>query len=75
MHNSTPTYWKYGHTNYIRVIVDLSFLKKGSYQLFSMKDDKASQAIAVMENATVKAGSKITVELNPEGGFVGRFDK
>ena len=53
--------------------VDLSFLK-GAYKLFCMKDDPAKQAGAVMENSMVSQ-KILTINLNSEGGFVGRFDK
>jgi alpha-glucosidase len=54
--------------------VDLSFLNKGSYKLSLMKDDKAKQASAIIEN-NVTPGTTFTIDLNAAGGFVGRFDK
>ncbi|MBC7912544.1 MAG: glycoside hydrolase family 97 catalytic domain-containing protein [Pyrinomonadaceae bacterium] len=55
--------------------IDLSFLKKGNYSLTLMRDDKAKQPAAMLENLKVASGSTITIDLNPKGGFAGRFDK
>jgi alpha-glucosidase len=56
--------------------VDLSsFLKKGSYNLAAIKDDKDKQANAVLESKKVTANSSLTIMLNPTGGYVGRFSK
>jgi alpha-glucosidase len=57
------------------ITVDLSFLKKGSYTLSSMKDDKGKQAGALLESTVVSSKTPFTFTLNPEGGFVGRFEK
>ena len=57
------------------VNVNLSFLKKGNYKLSLMKDDKDKQANAIFENAAVTSKSPLTITLNGEGGFVGRFEK
>lgn len=57
------------------ITVDLSFLKAGNYALSVMKDEAEKQAAAQFEASTVNAKSKITINLNPEGGFIGRFTK
>ena len=54
--------------------VDLSFLK-GSYTLSSVKDDKDKQHNAVIDNTNVSGKSKITIVLNANGGYAGRFSK
>ncbi len=54
--------------------VDLSFLK-GSYTLSSVNDDKDKQANALLENSSVTVNSNITITLNANGGYVGRFEK
>ncbi len=55
--------------------LNLSFLGNGAYTLSSMKDDEDKQAGAVFDEAGVSAQSSITLRLNPEGGYIGRFDK
>lgn len=55
--------------------IDLSFLQKGSYKFYAMKDDKSKQANALFENSQVLSKSIITINLNAEGGFAGRFQK
>lgn len=55
--------------------VDLSFLKKGNYSLYSGKDHAAKQAAIIMNTKTVSAKDVLTIQLNPEGGFAGRFTK
>jgi alpha-glucosidase len=60
-------------TNDIKTItVNLSFLK-GSYSLSSVKDDKNKQANALLENSKVSGVSKITIVVNGNGGYAGRF--
>ncbi|MBC7947363.1 MAG: glycoside hydrolase family 97 catalytic domain-containing protein [Chitinophagaceae bacterium] len=54
--------------------VDLSFLKF-NYTLSSVKDDKDKKDNALFENVKVAATSKITIELNKNGGFAGRFER
>ena len=54
--------------------VNLSFLK-GNYMLSTLKDDKNKQANALLENSKVTASSKMTIVLNADGGYVGRFEK
>ncbi|MBC8054704.1 MAG: glycoside hydrolase family 97 catalytic domain-containing protein, partial [Sphingobacteriaceae bacterium] len=55
--------------------VDLSFLKKGSYKFSQMKDDQSKQAAAIVLNSEVTSNTMLNIQLNPAGGFVGRFDK
>ena len=57
------------------IMVNLSFLKKGAYKLFAMKDVKDKQSDAIIENIKTATQSRYTINLNPEGGFVGRFDR
>jgi alpha-glucosidase len=58
------------------VTVQLSFLKKGSYQLSLLKDDESKQGNVLPEKKTaVSPKSSITINLNGAGGFVGRFEK
>jgi len=56
------------------ITVDLSFLK-GNYLFTSVKDDAGKQDNAVLDNAKVSDVSKITIVLNANGGYAGRFSK
>ncbi|MBC8053407.1 MAG: glycoside hydrolase family 97 catalytic domain-containing protein [Sphingobacteriaceae bacterium] len=57
------------------ITVDLSaFLKTGSYNISSVKDDKNKQAGAELEEARVVSPSVLTINLNPSGGYVGRIN-
>ncbi len=40
-----------------------------------MEDDKEKQANALFENVVVTPKSSFIINLNPEGGFVGRLEK
>ncbi|MGC4235804.1 MAG: glycoside hydrolase family 97 C-terminal domain-containing protein [Niabella sp.] len=55
--------------------VDLSFLKRGSYQLFFMKDNPTKQADGTTGSEKTNASSVLTINLNTYGGYVARFDK
>jgi len=55
--------------------VNLSFLKKGQFKLFSINDDKSKQEGVIVEEKLVTAKTTVTIRLNAEGGFVGRFEK
>ena len=57
------------------IMVNLSFLKKGAYKLSAMEDVQDKQATAIIENIKLSSLSPYTINLNPEGGFVGRFDR
>lgn len=57
------------------VKVNLSFLDKGSYMLSSVKDDKEKQDNALLETSVVTSKSILTIKMNSEGGYVGRFEK
>ena len=55
--------------------VELKFLGNGNYQLQAVKDDTEKQASGMALQTEVKSKSKININLNPEGGFIGRFEK
>ena len=55
--------------------INLSFLGKGNYKFSTITDDAAKQANALLATSVVSGGSAITINLNPEGGFVGSFEK
>lgn len=57
------------------IAVDLSFLGKGQYQLSAIKDDTAKQASGEKFSKKVNAKTTININLNPEGGFMGKLDK
>jgi alpha-glucosidase len=56
------------------IVVDLSFLK-GGYILSSVRDDKNRQDNAFLETIQITGNSAITIVLNGNGGYAGRFDK
>jgi alpha-glucosidase len=54
--------------------VDLSsFLKKGDYNISSVRDNKEKQAAADLDNVKLSSTSVVTLTLNPSGGYVGRI--
>jgi alpha-glucosidase len=53
----------------------LSFLKKGTYKLAVVKDDKQKQANAILEDQKVIPSSILTIEINGSGGYVARLEK
>ena len=54
--------------------VPLSFLSQGRYKAMLVRDDSAGTAVTV-ENATLKQGDTVTLEMRAGGGFIGRFSK
>ncbi|QNK61828.1 glycoside hydrolase family 97 catalytic domain-containing protein [Pedobacter sp. PAMC26386] len=54
---------------------DLSFLGNGKYKLSAVMDDKEKQDHVLLENTTISAKSALTIKLNAEGGYVGRFNQ
>jgi alpha-glucosidase len=62
-------------TNEVRTInVDLFFLK-GNFLFTSIKDDKDKQDNVLVNNSKLSGSSKLTIVLNANGGYVGRFSK
>jgi len=57
------------------LLIDLSFLGRGKYVLHAIKDDETKQASGIPYDIEVNSKSNLTVNLNPEGGFIGRFEK
>ena len=57
------------------ITINFSFLKPGNYRLMKMEDDKEKQAGVVVHTEMVKAKATMTINLNPEGGFVARIEK
>jgi len=55
--------------------VDCSFLNKGSYELSAVMDDAVKQNNALLETIKLAGKSIITIKLNANGGYAGRFDK
>lgn len=55
--------------------VNLSFLGRGSYTLFELKDDEGKQDNALLETSVLNSQSLLTLSLNPEGGYIGRFER
>lgn len=56
------------------ISIDLSFLK-GRCMLSSINDDKDKQANALLKKGNVSDNSTITILLNGNGGYAGRFEK
>jgi alpha-glucosidase len=54
--------------------VDLSFLR-GNYLFASVKDDTGKQNNAVIGNTKISGKSKLTIVLNANGGYAGKFSK
>lgn len=55
--------------------LNLNFLGNGNYKLQAIKDDTEKQASGKTLQMEVSSKSKINIVLNPEGGFLGRFEK
>ncbi|MDA3880339.1 MAG: glycoside hydrolase family 97 C-terminal domain-containing protein [Prolixibacteraceae bacterium] len=57
------------------LLIDLSFLGRGQHVLHAIKDDETKQDSGIPYDIEVNSKSNLTVNLNPEGGFIGRFEK
>ena len=56
------------------VDVPLNFLGAGKYQALEVHDEQDPAAVKI-ERAAVERGKTLRVELQPGGGFIGRFGK
>ncbi|MES2775979.1 MAG: glycoside hydrolase family 97 catalytic domain-containing protein [Bacteroidota bacterium] len=54
--------------------VDCSFLK-GSYALSAVLDDSSKQNNALLETTQPNSSSVVSIKMNANGGYAGRFDK
>lgn len=55
--------------------VPLSFLGDGRYKASFVRDDKENDAAVVLEEATVRRGDTLKIEMVNGGGFIARFSK
>jgi len=55
--------------------LDLSFLGKGEYKAFLVRDQMDNPAAMKVEKAGVNCEKKLAIEMNPGGGFAARFSK
>ncbi len=59
----------------VTISVKTSFLAKGNWVLTAIKDDPEKQAGGLPVTESRVQESALTITLNSEGGFMGRFDK
>jgi alpha-glucosidase len=58
-----------------KVRIPLTFLGEGDYRALLVRDDSENAAAVRIENATLKRGDSLVLDLREGGGFVGRFTR
>ncbi|HEX6184687.1 MAG TPA: glycoside hydrolase family 97 catalytic domain-containing protein [Pyrinomonadaceae bacterium] len=58
-----------------KLTVPLTFLGGGRYRASLVRDRADEAAAVVLENTSAAGGDRLSVDLRPGGGFVGRFER
>jgi alpha-glucosidase len=56
------------------ITADLSFMK-GNYRVSTVYDDSTTQKNALIETGVFKSNTSLTITINKNGGYAGRFEK
>lgn len=58
-----------------QINVKADFLEEGKWEALIVKDYPNQQNNVIVENQIIDANDNVTIDLNPEGGYVARFTK